>query len=60
MIMKESDDGLIKVSLRTVRDDVDVSKFAQFFGGGGHRKAAGFALPGSLTYNEQTGGMKIR
>lgn len=35
-----------KVSLRS-RDQVDVSKIAQFFGGGGHKKAAGFTLSGS-------------
>ena len=30
------------VSLYTDRDDVDVSETASFYGGGGHRKAAGF------------------
>lgn len=30
-----------KISLRTVRDDVDVSEVAGEFGGGGHAKAAG-------------------
>ncbi|MGB0756844.1 MAG: DHH family phosphoesterase [Patescibacteria group bacterium] len=54
MIMKESEDGLIKVSLRTTHDTVDVAKFAQYFGGGGHKKAAGFALKGQLVYNERT------
>lgn len=40
--------GKVKGSLRTLRDDVDVSKMAGKFSGGGHRKAAGFALPGKL------------
>jgi oligoribonuclease NrnB/cAMP/cGMP phosphodiesterase (DHH superfamily) len=31
-------------SLRTVKEDVDVSLIAKQFGGGGHRKAAGFAV----------------
>ena len=33
-----------KVSLRAHHDDEDVSEIAKRFGGGGHRKAAGFAL----------------
>lgn len=37
-------DGKIKVSLRTESDGVDVSKLARLFGGGGHKKAAGFSL----------------
>ncbi|MCK5018498.1 MAG: DHH family phosphoesterase [Candidatus Peribacteraceae bacterium] len=41
-------DGIVKGSLRTLRDDVDVAKMAGKFDGGGHRKAAGFALPGTL------------
>jgi oligoribonuclease NrnB/cAMP/cGMP phosphodiesterase (DHH superfamily) len=33
-----------KVSLRSHHDDSDVSEIAKRFGGGGHRKAAGFSL----------------
>ncbi len=40
--------GKVKGSLRTLRDDVDVSAMAQKFKGGGHRKAAGFAVTGKL------------
>lgn len=47
LILSERE-GKVKGSLRTLRDDVDVSKMAQKFSGGGHRKAAGFALPGKL------------
>ena len=32
------------VSLRSIRDDVDVSKVAKSFGGGGHTQAAGFRI----------------
>jgi oligoribonuclease NrnB/cAMP/cGMP phosphodiesterase (DHH superfamily) len=38
-----------KFSLRTSRDDIDVSHMASKFGGGGHSKAAGFRLPGLHT-----------
>lgn len=41
-------DGLIHGNLRTQRDDVDVSKLALLFGGGGHKKAAGFTISGKL------------
>lgn len=34
-----------KVSLRAFHDTVDVSEIAKRFGGGGHKKAAGFQLP---------------
>jgi phosphoesterase RecJ-like protein len=39
--------GRVKVSLRSV-GDVDVAQLAAQFGGGGHRKAAGASLSGSL------------
>ncbi|PIR48685.1 hypothetical protein COU80_03200 [Candidatus Peregrinibacteria bacterium CG10_big_fil_rev_8_21_14_0_10_55_24] len=39
---------VVKGSLRTLRDDVDVSAMAGRFKGGGHRKAAGFSLHGTL------------
>jgi bifunctional oligoribonuclease and PAP phosphatase NrnA len=40
--------GTVKGSIRTLRDDIDVSSMAAAFQGGGHRKAAGFAVPGKL------------
>lgn len=40
--------GKVKGSIRTLRDDVDVAKMASAFQGGGHKKAAGFALEGKL------------
>ena len=43
-VCKETDDG-IRVSLRSVSEDVDVSAVAARFGGGGHRFAAGFTAP---------------
>ncbi len=41
-------DGKVKGSLRTLHDEVDVSRIASNFGGGGHVKASGFTLPGRL------------
>jgi len=40
--------GKVKGSLRTLRDDVDVAAMAANFQGGGHKKAAGFAVEGKL------------
>ncbi len=47
MVLKEYEDE-IKVSLRTTKDNIDVSRLALFFGGGGHKKAAGFSIKGKL------------
>lgn len=48
MVLKEQSDGTIKGSLRTTRDDVDVAAIAKLFGGGGHKKSAGFTVTGRL------------
>ncbi|HEU5049059.1 MAG TPA: DHHA1 domain-containing protein, partial [Gemmatimonadales bacterium] len=47
LLFRETSQGRIKVSLRSV-GRVDVAAFARRFGGGGHVKAAGLALPGTL------------
>jgi phosphoesterase RecJ-like protein len=39
-LLVEEDDGRIRLSLRSKRD-VDVSRIAGLFGGGGHARAAG-------------------
>lgn len=48
LILKETLDGKIKGSFRTIRDDVDVSAIAKRLGGGGHRRAAGFTSEGTV------------
>ncbi len=53
ILLSERDENEIKGSIRTEADDVDVSQIASLFGGGGHKKASGFSLPGRL---ERTGG----
>jgi len=52
LVLIEQPDSIIKGSLRTTRDDVDVAKLAQSLGGGGHQKAAGFSVSGRLVYNK--------
>ncbi len=48
LILKETDDGKIKGSFRTTKDTIDVSALAKQLGGGGHKKAAGFLVDGSV------------
>jgi phosphoesterase RecJ-like protein len=47
LLFREIAQGRVKVSLRSV-GDVDVAAFAKPYGGGGHTKAAGLSLSGSL------------
>jgi phosphoesterase RecJ-like protein len=47
ILFRELSQGRIKVSLRSV-GDVNVAAFAHALGGGGHAKAAGVALPGTM------------
>lgn len=47
-LLNEDLGGKIKGSFRTQREDVDVAALAAQFGGGGHKKAAGFTMPGRL------------
>lgn len=48
MLLTEDMKGNIKGSLRTQHDDINLSEIAGLFGGGGHKKAAGFTIPGRL------------
>ena len=45
-------DRIIKVSLRSFHDKIDVSEIAKEFGGGGHKKASGFQLSGELCVDD--------
>jgi phosphoesterase RecJ-like protein len=47
LLFRQLASGRVKVSFRSM-GDVDVAEFAQRFGGGGHRKAAGASFDGSL------------
>ena len=46
-VIREQNDGSCVVGLRSITD-LDVSDIARFFGGGGHKKAAGCIIPGDL------------
>ncbi|MFA6514585.1 MAG: bifunctional oligoribonuclease/PAP phosphatase NrnA [Patescibacteria group bacterium] len=51
-LLLREDDGRVKGSLRTNYNEVDVSLIAKNFGGGGHKRAAGFSIDGSLEETE--------
>jgi phosphoesterase RecJ-like protein len=53
LLFREIAQGRVKVSLRSV-GDVDVAAFAKPYGGGGHTKAAGLSLQGSLAEVQAT------
>lgn len=59
MVLREADDGLVKGSLRTV-EERDVSEIAKRFGGGGHKKAAGFSAKGKIVESSQEGWSVLR
>jgi len=48
VLLSEDEKGQVKGSLRTQRDDVNLSEIAKTFGGGGHPKASGFGVSGRL------------
>lgn len=47
-LLLREEHGIIKGSLRTNEDNIDVANIAAQFGGGGHKKAAGFSITGKL------------
>ena len=48
VLLNEDEKGNVKGSFRTSRDDIDLTKIAGQFGGGGHKKASGFTMPGRI------------
>lgn len=56
-LLLREEDGKIKGSLRANNGEVDVAKIARSFGGGGHKRAAGFSINGNL--KETDSGWKI-
>ncbi len=48
IVFVEQNDQHVKISWRALQPDVDVSKIAKHFNGGGHAAAAGADIPGSL------------
>lgn len=52
LFREEEEEGLISCSMRTTDPNVNASKIASLFGGGGHRQAAGFKLRGQKNFDE--------
>lgn len=57
LVVTELPHGELRGSLRTTKDSVDVSRLAAALGGGGHRKAAGFRVPGRIQRTD--GGWRV-
>ena len=53
VILKETEDGLLKGSMRTPFNKPDLSRLAVVLGGGGHKKASGFSLAGKIIETDQ-------
>lgn len=47
-LLVEDGKGNIRGSFRTRRNEINLSEMAGMFGGGGHKKASGFTIPGEL------------
>ncbi len=52
ILLSEDSKGNIQGSMRAGKEDVDVSALCEQFGGGGHKKAAGFTIPGKIIAKE--------
>ena len=59
VFFKQNPAGLLRCSLRS-KDNINVAEIAQFFGGGGHRTAAGFKCRDTLEKTKQIVLEKLR
>ena len=48
LVLTEISEEKFKGSMRTTRDEIDVAAIAKALGGGGHKKAAGFTVDGTI------------
>lgn len=53
LLLIEDKHGNIKGSMRTQNEKMDLAELTRLFGGGGHKKAAGFTIPGRLKVSRQ-------
>ncbi|MBU1132122.1 DHH family phosphoesterase [Patescibacteria group bacterium] len=54
IIVLRQENGIVKCSMRTTKDEINVAELARKFGGGGHAKAAGFSIPGQIVKTENS------
>lgn len=53
LVLREKSAGVVKGSFRTKQPDVNVAELAAVYGGGGHKKAAGFTVAGEIVQDER-------
>lgn len=58
LVLKELPGGKVKGSYRSA-SDADVAELAKTYGGGGHRKAAGFTVAGKIVEGEEGWGVEL-
>jgi bifunctional oligoribonuclease and PAP phosphatase NrnA len=49
IVFEEIEGGLVKASMRSNNSSANVARFSNYFGGGGHKKAAAFKFKGNLS-----------
>lgn len=54
LFLFQKDAHTIKASIRTEDNNINLTKLAQLFGGGGHRKASGFAFAGKIIVEQNS------
>lgn len=57
LFLRENEEGILRGSLRTADKSLDISRLAELLGGGGHKAASGFTLPGKLI--SEAGGWRV-
>lgn len=58
-VFRETEDGKVKASLRTTAPEGDVRALAERYGGGGHKKAAGYTLKGKIIEKPEQWGVEV-
>jgi phosphoesterase RecJ-like protein len=59
LVLKETTNGRVKGSYRSA-NDIDVAEMAKQYGGGGHKKAAGFAVEGEIIESDSRWEIRLK
>lgn len=59
LVLKEAGGGKVKGSYRSA-NDIDVAEMAKQYGGGGHKKAAGFAILGEIVEKDDRWEIRLK
>lgn len=59
LVLKETANGRVKGSYRSA-NEIDVAEMAKQYGGGGHKKAAGFAIEGEIVERDDRWDIRLK